>query len=175
MPLALDKAPNTLSKGFAECCTRQWPLGEKMASKAAFAESHLSGTRQSFCRVPSQPSAKKTAQETVTAALPSTNPDGTRQSVLFLIFLKFFRCRALPGMALGKVFNFVFFLNTMECGLGFRFKKNTFAECPDLTLNKLVALVLCRVSGSVTRQRSFLPSAYPLALGKPRRQATAVT
>ena len=65
----------------------------------------------------------------------------------------------------------------MECGLGFRFKKKEkiFAECPDLALGKLAALVLCQVSGSGTRQRSGLPSAYPLALGKPGRQAAAVT
>jgi len=105
--------------------------GKKMAGKAAFAESHLSGTRQSFCRVPSQPTAKKTAQETVTAALPSPNPDGTRQSFLFLSFLKFFLCRA-PPMALGKVFNFFlnFFAERLPGWHSFIFFlfKNFFAE-----------------------------------------------
>ena len=99
---------------------------KKMAGKAAFAESHLSGTRQSFCRVPSQPPAKKTAQETVTAALPSANPNGTRQSFsfflnslpsaaragtrqsfLFLFFLKFFAERR-PRWHSVKLFIFIF-------------------------------------------------------------------
>ena len=79
-------------------------------------------------------------------------------------------CRVPLRPALGKVV-ILFFLNTMECGLGFRFKKKEkiFVECPDLALGKPATLVLCRVSGSGTRQTwttgdgryltPFLPSA----------------
>ena len=70
---------------------------ENMAGKAAFAESHLSGTRQRKRAV--------TAQETVTAALPSANPDGTRQSFYFFL-------NSLPSIARAgtrQSFLFLFF------------------------------------------------------------------
>ena len=52
VPGALGKAQFALGKGFAECCTRQRPLGKKWVGKDVFAECLLSGTRQSLCRVP---------------------------------------------------------------------------------------------------------------------------
>jgi len=42
---ALDKALNTLGKGFAECRTRQRAVGKKPVGKGFFAECHISGTR----------------------------------------------------------------------------------------------------------------------------------
>ena len=45
-PLALDKGPETLGKGFAEGCPRQRLLGEFLDGEGVFAEGPLSGTRQ---------------------------------------------------------------------------------------------------------------------------------
>jgi len=59
---ALGKGLKTLGKGFAERCTRHRPLGEKKVGKAFFAECHLSGTRQSLCRVSTGHSAKKSSR-----------------------------------------------------------------------------------------------------------------
>jgi hypothetical protein len=46
VPETLGKALKTLSKGFAECDTRQRRLGKQYISKAFFAEYLFSGTRQ---------------------------------------------------------------------------------------------------------------------------------
>ena len=46
----LGKGPNTLGKAFAECGTRQRPLGKETAGKGFFAECLLLGIRQSLCR-----------------------------------------------------------------------------------------------------------------------------
>jgi len=62
VPTALGKGLKTLGKGFAERCTRQRPLGEKKVGKAFFAECHLSGTRQSLCRVSTGHSEKKSSR-----------------------------------------------------------------------------------------------------------------
>ena len=42
VPGALGKAQFAIGKGFAECCTRQRPLGKKWAGKGVFAECLLS-------------------------------------------------------------------------------------------------------------------------------------
>jgi len=47
----LGKDPFALSKGFAECGTRQTALGKKSDGEGIFAECLFSGTRQSLCRV----------------------------------------------------------------------------------------------------------------------------
>jgi hypothetical protein len=47
---AFGKAPIALGESFAECNTRQRPLGKKILSKAVFAECFLSGTPQSSNR-----------------------------------------------------------------------------------------------------------------------------
>jgi len=78
---ALGKARFTLGKGFAEGRTRQRALGKEFVGKEFFAECHLSGTRQSLCRVPCQHSAKLT-------------------STVICRFL----CRVLTWQALGKEF-----------------------------------------------------------------------
>ena len=78
---ALGKARFTLGKGFAECRTRQRALAKEFVGKEFFAECHLSGTRQSLCRVPCQHSAKLT-------------------STVICRFL----CRVLTWQALGKEF-----------------------------------------------------------------------
>jgi hypothetical protein len=49
---ALSKAFKALGKAFAERSSRQSALGENPIGKGFFAESRLSGTRQSLCRVP---------------------------------------------------------------------------------------------------------------------------
>jgi len=58
----LCRVPTALGKSFAERCTRHRPLGEKKVGKAFFAEYHLSGTRQSLCRVSTGHSAKKSSR-----------------------------------------------------------------------------------------------------------------
>ena len=52
-------ARNTLGKWFAECHTRQRVHGKKVIGKGLFAESFLSGTRQSLCHVLTWHSEKK--------------------------------------------------------------------------------------------------------------------
>jgi hypothetical protein len=47
VPEALGKPLKTLSKGFAECRTRQRGLGTQCIGKAVFTEYFFSGTRQS--------------------------------------------------------------------------------------------------------------------------------
>ena len=89
-----------LGKGFAECHTRQRPLVKKMAGKAAFAESHLSGTRQSFCRVPSQP-----GKENGDGGFAECQPE--RHSAKFFIFFKLIAERR-PGWHSAKFFIFIF-------------------------------------------------------------------
>jgi hypothetical protein len=52
VPRTLGKGPKTVSKTFAECCTRQKPPDVHLSGKQEFAESHLSDTRQKLCREP---------------------------------------------------------------------------------------------------------------------------
>jgi hypothetical protein len=49
-PQALDKASKALGKAFAEPSSRQSASGKNPIGKGFFAESRLSGTRQSLCR-----------------------------------------------------------------------------------------------------------------------------
>ena len=87
------KGPQTLGKGFVEGCPRQRPLGEFLDDEGVFAD-----TRQSLCRGPGRPSAKKRSRQAptpLTVSLPRADP---RQRNGF--FLNFF-CR---GPALGKEF-----------------------------------------------------------------------
>jgi len=124
------------AKALASAALGNGHSGKKMASKAAFAESHLSGTRQSFCRVPRQHSAKKTSRHGV------GNGDGGfaecqpgRHSAKFFIFFKFFAERR-PGWHSAKFFIFIFFNFFAERRTGgsrqsflFFFEKKFFAEC----------------------------------------------
>ena len=48
----LGKGSYTLGEGFAECNTRQRPLGKDPDGKGGFAECRFSGTRQRDCREP---------------------------------------------------------------------------------------------------------------------------
>jgi len=87
VPAALGKAPNTLGKGFAECRTRQWPLGKKWPAKQPLQRAICRALGKAFAECQASPRQRKravTAHETVMAALPSANPDGTRQSFSFL-------------------------------------------------------------------------------------------
>jgi hypothetical protein len=58
-PQALGKASKTLGKAFAERSSRQSALGKNPIGKGFFAESRLSGTRQSLCR---EPDARQSAK-----------------------------------------------------------------------------------------------------------------
>ena len=48
----LCRVSDTLGKVFAECNTRQTTLGKESHGNADFAECHITGTRQTICRVP---------------------------------------------------------------------------------------------------------------------------
>ena len=131
---ALGKARSTLGKGFAECRTRQRALGKEF-----FVECHLSGTRQSLCRVPCQHSAKLTS------------------TVIYR-----FLCRVLTWQALGKEF-LIFFLKKNICrvplwqALGkVIFFETIFAEC----WHSANLLSLCRVPVS-TRQSCCAGKNFP--------------
>ena len=52
MPVTLGKGQFALGKLFAECYTRQTPLGKASHGKGIFAECRISGTRQRLCREP---------------------------------------------------------------------------------------------------------------------------
>ena len=56
---AHGKALYAHGKGFAVCRTRQIAHGIQTSAKASFAVCHLSGTRQSLCRVPKLTHGKK--------------------------------------------------------------------------------------------------------------------
>jgi len=48
VPVILDKGLFALGEAFAECNTRQRPLGKAPNGKGGFAECQLSGTRQNY-------------------------------------------------------------------------------------------------------------------------------
>ena len=50
VPVTLGKGQFALGKLFAECYTRQMPLGKASHGKGIFAECRISGTRQRLCR-----------------------------------------------------------------------------------------------------------------------------
>ena len=87
MPEALDKAVETLGKGFAECRTRQRRLGKQCISKAFFAECFFSGTRQRGLPSARGHSAKKSNRYgdgvTETASLPSVCPAALGKESIF--------------------------------------------------------------------------------------------
>ena len=92
VPETLGKRQKTLGKLFAECNTRRIALAINSAGKANFAECHLSGTRQSFCRVQFGSRRKETVitlDPPLTATSPSVKWQGTGQIFFCKIFLVF--------------------------------------------------------------------------------------
>jgi hypothetical protein len=61
----LCRGPQTLGKGFVEGGPRQRALGKFWVGEEVFTEGYLSGTRQSLCRGPKKPSAKKNPRQNV--------------------------------------------------------------------------------------------------------------
>ena len=123
----LGKEPFALGKGFAECSTRQSPLGKIFLGKWSLPSAFYRDTRQNkkqFCRVLGAALGKifsAVARRPLTVILPSARPStrqkkiiffknyfaecpspGTRQS-FFLFFLKS-TLPSAPAQALGKVF-----------------------------------------------------------------------
>jgi hypothetical protein len=141
--LTLSKEPFALGKGFAECGTRQSPLGNIFVGKWTLPSAFYRGTRQNiftFCRVPGKalgkifaPSLHRTLPVTLSSA---------RLALVKIFFLFFLTLPSAPGPALGKVFSF--------------FKKH-FAEChrPDT-----------RQSFFLFKKNITLPSAACSALSK---------
>ena len=114
----LGKEPFALGKGFAECSTRQSPLGKIFLGKGSLPSAFYRGTRQNkkkICRVFGAALGKifrPLWRRPLTVILPSARPS-TRQkkNIFFKITLP-----SAPAQALGKVF--------------FIFLKKYFAECP---------------------------------------------
>ena len=88
VPAALGKGTFAVGKGFAECGSRQSPLGKEVVGKGIFAECHVAGTRQRICRVPHQHSAKVTGAVNLTA--PFAECRRVRHSAKEIFFEKFF-------------------------------------------------------------------------------------
>jgi hypothetical protein len=102
----LGKETFALGKGFAECGTRQRPLGNIFVGKGTLPSAFYRGSRQNifiFCQVPGTALSKTFApslHRTLTVTLPSARP--TLGKMFFL---------TLPsalGPTLGKVFFFFF-------------------------------------------------------------------
>ena len=89
VPETLGKIHKTLGKLFAECNTRRIALAINSSGKANFVECHLSGTRQTFCRVQFG-SRRKEMVITPDPPLTVTSPSVKRQSTRQLFFLKYF-------------------------------------------------------------------------------------
>ena len=161
----------TLGKGFAECSTRQSPLGKFFLGKGSLPSAFYRGTRQNkkqfyrvlgaalgkifsavvvpavsgyFAECPTQHSAKKKFIffKNYFAECPSL---GTRQSFL-IIFLKI-TLPSAPIKALGKFF-FIFFKSYFaECPSpgtrqSFFLKKITLPSAPAQTLGKVFFIFL---------------------------------
>ena len=126
-PLALGKGPETLGKGFVEGCPRQRPIGEFLDGEGVFAEGPLSGTRQSLCRGPGRPSAKKRGRQApapLAVSLPRADPRQRNgfffgiclpradpRQINFFIFFKNL-CRGPPPWPSAKKFS-GFFKNSL--------------------------------------------------------------
>ena len=122
----LCRGPEALGKGFAESCPQQRSLGEFLDGEGVFAESPLSGTRQSLCRGPGSPSAKKRRRQMpalLAVSLPRVDP--RQRNGFFLIclpradprqinFFIFFKnlCRGPPPWPSAKKFS-GFFKNSL--------------------------------------------------------------
>ena len=163
----LGKEPFALGKRFAECSTRQNPLGKIFLGKGSLPNAFYWCTRQNkkqFCRVlgaalgkifsaVAAPTVNGYFAECPTPALSNfflnhfaeCPSPGTRQS-FFLFFLKnYFAECPFPGTRQ----SFLFFLN------------NFFAECPCLDTRQRIfefflKKILCRVPRRGTRQRKFI-------------------
>ena len=105
----LGKEPVALGKGFAECSTRQSPLGKNFLGKGSLPSAFYRGTRQNkkqFCRVLGAALGKifsAVVRRPLTVILPSAQPALGKK---FLFFLKI-TLPSAPAQALGKVF-FIF-------------------------------------------------------------------
>ena len=114
----LGKEPFALGKGFAECSTRQSPLGKNFLGKGSLPSAFYRGTWQNkkkFAECFGRHSAKyfrPLRRRPLTIILPSARPS-TRQN---FFFLKKLLCRVPQPRHSAKFFLFFF--------------KNYFAECP---------------------------------------------
>ena len=131
-PLALGKGLETLGKGFAEGCPRQRPLGEFLDGEGVFAEGPLSGTRQSLCRGPGQPSAKKRSRHApapLAVSLPRADP---RQRNGFFVLNLF-----AEGRPSANKFFYFFFKNLCKLANNFFiFFKKPLPRASSLALGK---------------------------------------
>lgn len=76
-PKALGKAKMKLGEGFAERRSRQRPHGERPSGKHAFAESHLTPSRQRVCREPATAVGNVNGTVTETRSLTENLPSAT--------------------------------------------------------------------------------------------------
>ena len=116
----LGKELFALGKGFAECSTRQSPLGKNFLGKGSLPSAFYRGTRQNkkkFAECLGRPSVKyfrPLRRRPLTVILPSARPSIRQKKNYF--FLKLL-CQ-VPQPRHSAKFFFIFL------------KKNYFAECP---------------------------------------------
>ena len=85
----LGKEPFALGKGFAECSTRQSPLGKIFLGKGSLPSAFYRGTRQNkkqFCRVLGAALGKifsAVARRPLTIILPSAQTSTRQKNILF--------------------------------------------------------------------------------------------
>ena len=158
----LGKEPFALGKGFAECSTRQSPLGKIFLGKGSLPSAFQRGTRQNKKKLPSAWGG--TRQNIFSRCAPAVNgyfaECPTQHSV---IFLKKLLCRVPQPRHSAKFFLFFLKKYFAECPcLGTRqsfFKKKYFAECPCAGTRQsffyFVLKLLCRVPLPGSRQSFF--------------------
>jgi hypothetical protein len=97
----------TLGKGFAECSTRQSPLGKILLGKEILPSAFYQDTRQNiniFCRVPQAALGKIFPAVTAPAINGYFAECSSKYSAKKIYFLSKKLCRVPPTQALGKFF-----------------------------------------------------------------------
>ena len=134
----LGKEPFALGKGFAECSTRQSPLGKIFLGKGSLPSAFYRGTRQNkkqFCQVLGAALGKifsAVAARPLTVILPSARPSTRQKKIIF--FKNYFAECPSPGTQQSFFFKKNYFAECLCPGTRqsfFQFfLKNYFAECP---------------------------------------------
>ena len=137
----LGKEPFALGKGFAECSTRQSPLGKIFLSKGSLPSAFYRGTRQNkkqFCRVLGAALGKIFSAVAAPAVNGYFAECPTQHSEIFFLFFFKLLCR-VPQPRHSAKFFFIF-LKKVLCRVPlprhsatfflFFYFLNYFAECP---------------------------------------------
>ena len=128
-PRPLGKGPKALGKGFAERRPRQRALGKKFNGKEAFAEGHLSGTRQSLFWVPTATLGKEKQPSTALLCwrrlcrVPTVRALG--KDIFYFFSKTLCRVPRRPG-TWQRHFLFIFFKNSLSSAAAVRHSAKTF-------------------------------------------------